>query len=317
MRNSRYGVAGGGPARLELREGECVHPGTLRPSMRHRTHVPVPLAAALLVVLVAACDYGPADRAAGRAPAVHSDPPPRPGPSPSSRRRAPVRATPRPSRRRRRPAGPRGASASALEPVVGGLDQPLFVTPVGDGTGRLFVVEQGGVIRIVEDGALRGAAVPRHLRPRDAPVASVACSGSRCRPRSGRGATRSIVHYSDAERRHGHLGVPGNRATTCRRPTRTASGRSSPRTSRTPTTTAAGSASTPTGCCSSRLGDGGAGGDPENRASDLWHDPRQAAPDRRPRRDRRAVRDPGRQPVRGTGRRAAGDPALRPAQPVP
>jgi glucose/arabinose dehydrogenase len=39
-----------------------------------------------------------------------------------------------------------------LEPVAAGFDQPLFVTHAGDGSGRLFVVEKGGTIRIVQDG---------------------------------------------------------------------------------------------------------------------------------------------------------------------
>jgi glucose/arabinose dehydrogenase len=41
-----------------------------------------------------------------------------------------------------------------LEPVVGGLEAPLFATGAGDGSGRLFVVEQAGRIRIVRDGRL-------------------------------------------------------------------------------------------------------------------------------------------------------------------
>jgi glucose/arabinose dehydrogenase len=41
-----------------------------------------------------------------------------------------------------------------LETVVGGLDAPLAVTSAGDGSGRIFVTEQGGQIRIVRDGKL-------------------------------------------------------------------------------------------------------------------------------------------------------------------
>ena len=41
-----------------------------------------------------------------------------------------------------------------LEPFVEGLDSPLAVVNAGDGSNRLFVVEQGGTIRIVKDGAL-------------------------------------------------------------------------------------------------------------------------------------------------------------------
>lgn len=65
------------------------------------------------------------------------------------------------------PSVPIGASASptgarfdparvhvAVEPVVNGLDSPLAVVNAGDGSDRLFVVEQGGRIRIVRDGAL-------------------------------------------------------------------------------------------------------------------------------------------------------------------
>jgi glucose/arabinose dehydrogenase len=39
-----------------------------------------------------------------------------------------------------------------LEPVAGGFRHPLLVTHAGDGSGRLFVVEQGGEIRIVRGG---------------------------------------------------------------------------------------------------------------------------------------------------------------------
>ena len=41
-----------------------------------------------------------------------------------------------------------------LETVVDGLDAPLAVTSAGDGSGRIFVTEQGGQIRIVRDGKL-------------------------------------------------------------------------------------------------------------------------------------------------------------------
>lgn len=41
-----------------------------------------------------------------------------------------------------------------LEPVVGSLSRPVFVGHAGDQTGRLFVVEQGGTIRILAQGQL-------------------------------------------------------------------------------------------------------------------------------------------------------------------
>lgn len=42
----------------------------------------------------------------------------------------------------------------ALRPAVSGLAQPVHVTHAGDGTGRLFVVEQAGVIRVIRDARL-------------------------------------------------------------------------------------------------------------------------------------------------------------------
>jgi glucose/arabinose dehydrogenase len=46
-------------------------------------------------------------------------------------------------------------STIALEPLVSdGLRHPVYVTHAGDGSGRLFVVEQPGLIRIVKQGRL-------------------------------------------------------------------------------------------------------------------------------------------------------------------
>lgn len=39
-----------------------------------------------------------------------------------------------------------------LAPVAGGLNAPVLITHAGDGSGRLFIVEQGGVIRILQGG---------------------------------------------------------------------------------------------------------------------------------------------------------------------
>src|SRR2546422_8559092 len=40
-----------------------------------------------------------------------------------------------------------------LQPVLSGLSNPLFVTSAHDTTDRLFVVEQGGTIRVLQHGA--------------------------------------------------------------------------------------------------------------------------------------------------------------------
>ena len=42
----------------------------------------------------------------------------------------------------------------ALNRVAGGFSSPTQVTSAHDGTGRLFVVEQRGVVKIVKDGAV-------------------------------------------------------------------------------------------------------------------------------------------------------------------
>ena len=43
-----------------------------------------------------------------------------------------------------------------LEPFADGFTQPLFVTHAGDGSDRLFVVEQRGQVRVIEDGEVHG-----------------------------------------------------------------------------------------------------------------------------------------------------------------
>ena len=45
-------------------------------------------------------------------------------------------------------------SGYSWQEVVSGLDQPEGLMNAGDGSGRLFIVEQGGLILILKDGAL-------------------------------------------------------------------------------------------------------------------------------------------------------------------
>jgi glucose/arabinose dehydrogenase len=50
------------------------------------------------------------------------------------------------------PALPPDASAVTLTEIAGGFTRPLYVTNAGDGSGRLFVVEQVGLIWVLENG---------------------------------------------------------------------------------------------------------------------------------------------------------------------
>jgi glucose/arabinose dehydrogenase len=61
--------------------------------------------------------------------------------------------TPSPSAVALVPFDPTGLTVT-LEPVVDGLQGPLAAVPANDGSGRIFVVEKGGVVRIVRDGQL-------------------------------------------------------------------------------------------------------------------------------------------------------------------
>jgi glucose/arabinose dehydrogenase len=50
--------------------------------------------------------------------------------------------------------GTNGATTIHLDKIVGGLKSPLLLTHADDGSGRLFVVEQRGQIRIIKNGQL-------------------------------------------------------------------------------------------------------------------------------------------------------------------
>ncbi|PFG73644.1 PQQ-dependent sugar dehydrogenase [Tepidiforma thermophila] len=75
---------------------------------------------------------------------------PAPGPAPSATAQAPAAApSPAPT-----PAPLPPLPGIVVERVAGGLQRPTFVTGAGDGSGRLFVLEKRGTIRIVRDGAV-------------------------------------------------------------------------------------------------------------------------------------------------------------------
>lgn len=72
-------------------------------------------------------------------------------PSPSAAPVSPTPSSPAPSEEAGPPASPIG-DGLALAVVAGLLDSPVDIATAGDGSGRIFVVEQSGTIRIVQDG---------------------------------------------------------------------------------------------------------------------------------------------------------------------
>jgi Glucose / Sorbosone dehydrogenase/Putative binding domain, N-terminal len=48
---------------------------------------------------------------------------------------------------------PAAAAGIVLEPVLTGLASPVFVTHASDGSGRLFIIEQAGIIKVLQPGA--------------------------------------------------------------------------------------------------------------------------------------------------------------------
>src|SRR3954470_17635475 len=44
------------------------------------------------------------------------------------------------------------SSIIGLRPVISGLDSPVYLTNAGDGSNRLFVLEQRGVVKVIQPG---------------------------------------------------------------------------------------------------------------------------------------------------------------------
>ena len=237
-------------------------------TMRHVS--PVRSRASLAVVgvvalLVSACGSGNPSPSSVAAPRPPPSPAASPSPAPSRSATPSTAARRRPAARRPRtaPTSPpsrwtRRSSSAACVPAVGRAGARRQRPARRRGAGRAHPDRQGRPLpepfldisdRIAAGGerGLLGLAFPPGFRDR-APATSTSTT-----------RTTTATRRSRPRR-------PGRRPTA--RPVDRAA---DPATSRspTPTTTAAGSGSTPTGCCCIALGDGGAGGDPENRACDL------------------------------------------------
>ena len=223
------------------------------------------------------------------------------------------------AQRRRRPGRARAGDPVAGTPpltavrVAGGPQRARWTCRrrPGDRT-RLFVVEQGGRIRVIRDGAVAGHALPRHQRRGSAAAASRGCSGWPS-TRATRPTAASSSNYTD---RGGDTHIAEFRATPdpdAADPTSERAGavrRASP----SPTTTAAGWPSAATACSTSRWATAARAAIPSatgrtwarcwaRSCASTWTaaTPYAVPPDN---------------PFRATRRRAARDLGLRPAQPL-
>ena len=234
-------------------------PAPPRERHRHRSATLALLAAAIL--FVGAC----AGAAATRVPNLPSGPATS-GPEASGLARpsptASVNASPPP---REHPDLAALAGALATREIATGLASPLWVTGARDGSGRLFVVEQGGRVLVMEYGAIAPAPY-LDIHDRVRANGEQGLLGLAFAPGFGSGGEdRLYVHYSD---RDGATTLSEFRA-----PTGVAS--VDPSTERIllrepqPYENHNGGwiGFDPGGMLLLGLGDGGSGGDPENRAS--------------------------------------------------
>jgi glucose/arabinose dehydrogenase len=86
-------------------------------------------------------------------------------------------------------------SAQRLVEVAAGFDRPLGITHAADGSGRLFVVEQPGTVRVVSDGAVQQAPY-LDLRDRIHASGERGLLGLAFHPEFAANG-RLFVHYSD------------------------------------------------------------------------------------------------------------------------
>ena len=163
------------------------------------------------------------------------------------------------------------AARVAIETAASGLEAPLWVTGAGDGTGRLFIAEQGGRVRLLRNGTLLPAPY-LDLSDRVTAGGERGLLGLAFAPGFGTesgtgGETRLYVHYSGAS---GETTIAELTATPGADSVDTATARvllTEPQ----PYANHNGGwiGFDPTGMLLVGLGDGGSGGDPENRASRL------------------------------------------------
>lgn len=159
-----------------------------------------------------------------------------------------------------------GGVRLALQPLASGLSAPLFATGAHDGSGRLFVLEQAGLVRVVRDGTLLPSPY-LDLTDRIASGGERGLLGLAFAPGFGPTETRLYAHYTD---RAGNTTIAEFRATP-------GADRVDPATERIvltqeqpyPNHNGGWIGFDPAGRLLIALGDGGSEGDPQNRASSL------------------------------------------------
>ncbi|HET7830640.1 MAG TPA: PQQ-dependent sugar dehydrogenase [Candidatus Limnocylindrales bacterium] len=235
--------------------------------MPSRRRVPVLVPALSLAILAAGCGSFDGSPAPTVVPVATT-----PAASPVATERVPPSPTANPSEAVAPPPGDDdrpdlGAVKVALDPVIEGLDQPLFVVGPADGTGRLYVAEQPGVIRVVEDGTLRDAPF-LDITDRVRSGGERGLLGLAFPPAYGTGRDEFYVHYSDLD---GNTMVSSFRATGDDLDTADPASERTILTQEQPYANHNGGwiGFDQDGMLLIGLGDGGSGGDPENRASDL------------------------------------------------
>ena len=198
-----------------------------------------------------------------------------------------------------------------LDPVVAGLNAPLAVVNAGDGSGRLFVVEQPGLIRIVRDGVLE-----------DQPFLDISRRITSGGERGLLGLAFSPDFPADPRLYVDYTDLNGNSVIASFRVPVATPNQADPSserillhsTSRSPTTTAAGSRSARTVTCTSRSATAARGGDPQGNGAEAQHrcSARSCGSTSTRRRRRPGLHDPARQrrsPTRRAPARRSGPTA--------
>jgi glucose/arabinose dehydrogenase len=155
----------------------------------------------------------------------------------------------------------------AVEPLVGGLDQPIVVTAPVDGSERLFIAEQDGTIRVVRDGRLLDTPY-LDIRDRVTAGGERGLLGVAFAPGFGDGRPTVYVHYSDESgdtRVSSFTAASGGADTIDPATERVVLEEPQPYANH----NGGWIGFDADGMLLIALGDGGSGGDPENRASDL------------------------------------------------